>query len=108
MANSKFRPNHVTLYDQLVKTHVAEDLEGECKLVFLPLSEKVLIQNQQFSEAAVFELKAKNKIVIGKNTIIKPTKNGSVVLKIDPILKKQCDLVLREGFPNNKYYHPNN
>ena len=72
------------------------------------LSEKVLIQNQQFSEAAVFELKAKNKIVIGKNTIIKPTKNGSVVLKIDPTLKKQCDLVLREGFPNNKYYHPNN
>jgi subtilisin family serine protease len=72
------------------------------------LSEKVLIQNQQFLEDAVFELKAKNKIVIGKNTIIKPTKNGSVVLKIDPILKKQCDLVLREGFPNNKYYHPNN
>ena len=72
------------------------------------LSEKVLIQNQQFSEDAVFELKAKNKIVIGKNTIIKPTKNGSVVLKIDPTLKKQCDLVLREGFPNNKYYHPNN
>ena len=72
------------------------------------LSEKVLIQNQQFLEDAVFELKAKNKIVIGKNTIIKPTKNGSVVLKIDPTLKKQCDLVLREGFPNNKYYHPNN
>ncbi|MBT3588290.1 MAG: S8 family serine peptidase [Flavobacteriaceae bacterium] len=72
------------------------------------LSAKVLIQNQQFSEDAVFELKAKNKIVIGKNTIIKPTKKGSVVLKIDPTLKKQCDLVLREGFPNNKYYHPNN
>jgi subtilisin family serine protease len=72
------------------------------------LSEKVLMQNQQFTEAVVFELKAKNKIVIGKNTIIKPNKSGSIVLKIDPTLEKECDLVLREGFPNNKYYHPNN
>ena len=72
------------------------------------LSEKVLMQNQQFTEDAVFQLKAKNKIVIGKNTIIKPNKNGSIVLKIDPTLEKECDLVLREGFPNNKYYHPNN
>tara|TARA_B100000809_G_scaffold266928_1_gene333137 strand:- start:371 stop:2068 length:1698 start_codon:yes stop_codon:yes gene_type:complete len=72
------------------------------------LSEKVLMQNQQFTEDVVFELKAKNKIVIGKNTIIKPNKNGSIVLKIDLTLEKECDLVLREGFPNNKYYHPNN
>ncbi len=72
------------------------------------LSEKVLIQNQQFSEDVVFKLKAKNKIVIGENTIIKPNKNGSIILKIDATIEKQCDLVLREGFPNNKYYHSNN
>jgi hypothetical protein len=41
MANSKFQPNHVTLYDQLVKTHVVEDLVSEYKPVFPPLSEKV-------------------------------------------------------------------
>lgn len=72
------------------------------------LSEKVLIQNQQFSEDVIFKLKAKNKIVIGENTIIKPNKNGSIILKIDTSIEKQCDLVLREGFPNNKYYHSNN
>ena len=59
------------------------------------------MQNQQFTEAVVFELKAKNKIVIGENTIIKPNKNGSIILKIDATIEKQCDLVLREGFPNN-------
>ena len=72
------------------------------------LSEKVLIQNQQFTEDATFELKAKNRIVIGENTILKPNQNGSIILKIDPTLEKECDLVLREGFPNNKYYHPGN
>jgi hypothetical protein len=46
--------------------------------------------------------------VIGENTIIKPNKNGSIILKIDATIEKQCDLVLREGFPNNKYYHSNN
>lgn len=70
------------------------------------LSEKVLMQNQQFTEDAFFELKAKNKIIIGENTLLKPNKNGSIHLKIDPTLEKECDLVLREGFPNNKYYHP--
>lgn len=72
------------------------------------LSKKVLIKNQQFTEDATFELKAKNRIVIEENTILKPNENGSIILKIDPTLKKECDLVLREGFPNNKYYHPGN
>ena len=34
--------------------------------------------------------------------------NGAIHLKINPSLDKECDLVLREGFPNNKYYHPDN
>ncbi len=33
-------------------------------------------------------------------------KTDLYILKIDPTLKKECDLVLRDGFPNNKYYHP--
>ena len=69
-------------------------------------SEKVLIQNQKFTHASTLDVTAKNSIVIGKNTVLKPGKYGSVHLKIDPSLQKECDLVLREGFPNNKYYHP--
>lgn len=71
-------------------------------------SKKVLIQNQNFTKEATLNLTAKNKIIIGENTILKPSKNGSIILRIDPTLEKDCDLVLREGFPNNKYYHPNN
>ncbi len=70
------------------------------------LSEKVLIRNQKFTESSTLNLTAKNSIVIGKNTILKPNREGSIILKIDPTLEKECDLVLREGFPNNKYYYP--
>ncbi|MCF6307105.1 MAG: S8/S53 family peptidase [Flavobacteriaceae bacterium] len=70
------------------------------------LSEKVLIQNQEFTESSTLNLTAKNSIVIGENTVLKPNYEGSIILKIDPTLKKECDLVLREGFPNNKYYYP--
>jgi len=69
-------------------------------------SEKVLIQNQKFTESSTLNLTAKNSIVIGENTVLKPNSEGSIILKIDPTLEKECDLVLREGFPNNKYYHP--
>ena len=69
-------------------------------------SKEVVIRNQKFTDDATLNLSAKNKIIIGENTILKPNENGSVVLRIDPTLEKECDLVLREGFPNNKYYHP--
>jgi len=71
-------------------------------------SEKIIIQNQKFTESATLNLTAKNSIIIAKNTVLKPNFKGSIILKIDPTLKKQCDLVLREGFPNNKYYYPEN
>ncbi len=70
------------------------------------LSENVVVKNQRFTNDATLNLKAKNRIVLAANTILKPNENGSVILKIDPTLKKECDLVLRDGFPNNKYYHP--
>jgi len=69
-------------------------------------SNEVIIQNQSFTEDATLELTAKNRIVIGKNTILKPNAKGKIILKIDPTLEKQCELQLREGFPNNKYYQP--
>ena len=70
------------------------------------LSKEVVIKNQKFTENTTLNLTAKNRIVIGENTILKPNENGSIVLNIDSTLEKECDLVLREGFPNNKYYHP--
>jgi len=69
-------------------------------------SEKVVIQNQKFTLSSTLDLTAKNSIVIRKNTILKPNESGSIHLKIDPTLAKECDLVLRKGFPNNKYYFP--
>ena len=60
-------------------------------------SKEVRIQNQKFTEDATLELCAKNSIVIGENTVIKPGANGSVVLKIDPEMEKECELRLREN-----------
>lgn len=71
-------------------------------------SEKVVIQNQKFTHSSTLDLTAKNSIVIGENTVLKPNSDGFIHLKIDPTLEKECDLVLREGFPNNKYYYPEN
>jgi hypothetical protein len=61
----------------------------------------VVIRDQQFIDDATFDLKAKNRIVIKGNTILKPNYNGHISLKIDPDLKKECDLEHREGFPSN-------
>ncbi len=68
--------------------------------------EKVVIKNQTFTDESKLFITAKNSIVIGENTVLKPNSEGSIHLKVDPTLEKQCDLVLREGFPNNKYYYP--
>lgn len=70
------------------------------------VSKKVIIQNQVFEDEAILDLTAKNQIVISKNTILKPSKTGKIALKIKPDLAIDCDLYLREGFPNNKYYFP--
>ncbi len=70
------------------------------------LSKKVVIQNQKFTDDATLNLTAKKRIVIGKNTVLKPNVNGNIILKIDPTLELECELQLREGFPNNKYYYP--
>ena len=73
---------------------------------FTALSKEVVLQNQTFSDDATLNLTAKNRIVIGENTVLKPNINGEIILKIDPALEKECKLQLREGFPNNKYYYP--
>ena len=46
-------------------------------LTLTALSKNVLIENQVFSDSVIFNLEAKNRIVIGENTVLKPNKNGS-------------------------------
>ncbi len=60
------------------------------------LSRELQIRNQSFTESVTLKVKAKNKIVIGPNTILRPNREGSISLQIDPKLEKQCDLVLRD------------
>lgn len=60
------------------------------------LSKEVHIRNQKFTDSATLNVNAKNRIVIGANTVLKPGKKGSISLKIDPTMEKQCDLVLRD------------
>lgn len=57
---------------------------------------EVMMQNQVFKEDATLALTSKKRITISKNTVLKPNVNGKIHLKIDPILKKECDLELRD------------
>ncbi len=64
-------------------------------------SEKTILKNQQFTDAATLNLTSKNQIVLSENTVLKPNKEGNIHLKINPSLQKECELELREGFPEN-------
>ena len=57
---------------------------------------EVIIQNQVFKDDASLNLTSKKRITIGKNTVLKPNRNGKIHLKIEPTLQKNCDLQLRD------------
>lgn len=57
---------------------------------------KVLLQNQKFTEEATLNLTSKKQIVVSTNTVLKPNEKGKIHLKIDPLLKKECELRLRD------------
>ncbi len=59
-------------------------------------SKAVVIRNQKFTEKSTLDLIAKNQIVVQPNTQLKPGKEGRIHLKIEPEIKKECDLVLRD------------
>lgn len=59
-------------------------------------SKEVRIQNQKFTDRASLLLTAKQKVVIGPNTTLKPGSKGFVVIKIDPEIEKECELILRD------------
>ncbi|MCB0464728.1 MAG: S8 family serine peptidase [Aequorivita sp.] len=57
---------------------------------------EVLMQNQEFTKDSNLELTSKKRITISKNTVLKPNSNGKIHLKINPSLKKECELQLRD------------
>ncbi|MEM7086149.1 MAG: S8 family serine peptidase [Bacteroidota bacterium] len=60
------------------------------------LSKELHIRNQKFTDSSTLKVNAKNRIVIGVNTVLRPDAKGSISLKIDPSMEKQCDLILRD------------
>lgn len=57
---------------------------------------EVVMQNQEFTENATLKLTSKKRITISKNTILRPNSNGKIHLKINPLLRKECELQLRD------------
>lgn len=57
---------------------------------------EVVMRNQEFTKAANLELTSKKRIVISKNTVLKPNTLGKIHLKINPSLQKECELRLRD------------
>ncbi|MCH9659739.1 MAG: S8 family serine peptidase [Bacteroidetes bacterium] len=60
------------------------------------LSKELRINNQKFTDKATLHITAKQRIVLSENTHLKPNSQGSIKLTIDPSVKKECDLVLRD------------
>jgi subtilisin family serine protease len=58
-------------------------------------SKEVRIEEQEFTAQAVFDLKASNSVVLGAGTVLRPGRNGSVHISIDPDMEQQCELRLR-------------
>lgn len=57
---------------------------------------EVVIKNQEFTEDATLNLISKRGITISQNTVLKPNENGKIHLKVNPLLKKECELRLRD------------
>ncbi len=57
---------------------------------------EVIMRNQKFSENSTLELTSKKGIVISGKTVLKPNRTGKIHLKINPNLKKECELQLRD------------
>ncbi len=66
------------------------------------LSKEVVIRNQKFVQSATLDLRSKNSIIIGENTVLRPNVEGSISLKIDPSLEKNCELQLRDPSIENR------
>jgi hypothetical protein len=59
-------------------------------------SKEVRLQNQKFRERATLDLRSKNRIVLGENTVLKPNSEGQIRLSIHPEIEPGCYLRLRD------------
>ncbi|MDT0556711.1 S8 family peptidase [Patiriisocius hiemis] len=59
-------------------------------------AKKTVFKNQTFREDATLELTSKNQVVLSENTILRPGNKGSIKIKIDSTLEKECELQLRD------------
>ncbi|MDC8004467.1 S8/S53 family peptidase [Aureisphaera galaxeae] len=84
------------LYNEKETAYIKDQDFSRWDFKLTALSKELRIQDQKFREAATLNVKAKNRIVIGANTHLKPNTEGSIRLTIDPTLEKECDLVLRD------------
>ncbi|EDM42938.1 thermophilic serine proteinase [unidentified eubacterium SCB49] len=87
------------VHDLFSETSTALISNQDMSRWYFPLtafSEKVVIENQTFRDAAYLDLKAKNQIILKPRTTLRPNTNGSIILKIDPNLEKECNLRVRE------------
>ena len=84
------------LYSEDEVAYIENQIFSRWDFTISSVSEKVILRNQEFKGDATLDLSAKNRIVIGQNTVLRPNENGKIHLKITPDLEKQCDLRLRE------------
>jgi len=84
------------LYAEKETAYIENQVFSRWDFKITSLSKKLHIRNQKFTDSVTLTVHAKNSIVIGANTVLRPSKKGRISLKIDPTLEKQCDLVLRD------------
>ena len=84
------------LYSEKETAYIQDQEFARWDFKITSLSKEIRFRNQKFTDKATLKLIAKNRIVIGNNTVLRPGEQGSITLKIDPTLEKQCDLVLRD------------
>jgi len=78
------------MYDLMVPLQVAY-LENQkftrWDFVFNAVSQNVIMQNQEFTQASTVILTAKNEITLKQGTLLEPNQDGFTVLEIDPNLE---------------------
>ena len=84
------------LYNENATAYIDNQNFSRWDFKITSLSKEIIIQNQKFTDSASLQLKAKNKISIKPNTVLRPGAEGKISLTIDPSLVKECDLILRD------------
>lgn len=85
-----------TLYNENEIAYIERQIFSRWDFILSSFSKKVILRNQVFKDDSTLKLSAKNQIVIGENTVLRPNTRGSIHLKVDPDLEKQCELRLRK------------